>query len=186
MRTILYSLALLGLSALFVQAAPAPSPRQVAAEAILGAVPTWTPLVARSQIQANLQAILPNVISSSKVRQLTCLRGETDPVNWVLRHLQFEHDASKKGVRVRLEGCHPREAMTLLTAIVNAHSARMEEQRRGFTETNLNQQLLMQRIAIRGRGVPRIVQMKTETTFDHQLFHAPAVIEKPKLVTSRR
>jgi hypothetical protein len=110
---------------LALPAAPAPLPKTGVAEAVLG--PQGLPLPAARRHLLELAEV--EVLYSSKLSQLACLRGEKDPVAWVAARLSVEADPASKGVRVRLGGCQPREALALLSAVVGAYAAEHSRKR---------------------------------------------------------
>jgi hypothetical protein len=186
MRMLIYSFGLLLLIVGSLDSAPAPIPREGAAEAVLGA-----PLDrdGRSIIRSQLQSLFHEVLRTERVRNLNCLRGERDPHTWLSKRLHVENDKAKKGVRVRLEGCTPREALTLLTAIVEAHSTKHTRER---AERQLyvdrRKEVLVRFAALRnarGAGI-EIDEMTNRLRDMEAMLSVPAVIQPPRLVSKGR
>jgi hypothetical protein len=176
-------LVLLVLLAALADAAPAPLPQNGTAEAVLGGSNARDPAAVR---QLLLRQVVVQALRSDKVRRLNCLRGERDPSAWLAGRLKVEADPKRKGVRVRLEGCQPREALTLLSALVDGYAAACRLESREAQEYMLRRALVQQRLALQGAIAARAAAQEQRLREMEASLAVPAVIQAPKLVRSER
>jgi hypothetical protein len=155
-----------------------------AAEAILGAPDIRQTETVR---QCLLRQLLPVALRSEGVQKLTCLRGEKNPSAWLAAHLRVEPAVAEKGVRVRLDGCNPKEALVLLSALTDAYkssrgTAHDEVREVLMRRALIQQQLILQR-AIPAGGLFQIAVQERQLELG---VSGPVVIQAPKLVGTTR
>jgi len=183
MRRLACPLALLVLPAALASAAPAPLPRSGTAEAVLGAPNVRDPEAVR---QLFLRQLLPQALRSDQVRRLSCLRGERDPSAWLAGRLHVEADGKRNAVRVRLDGCHPREALALLSALVEGYAAARKLECLQLKEYLARRALLRQRLALQGAMAAAAAVQELRLNEAEAALAVPAVIQAPKLVATER
>jgi hypothetical protein len=99
-------------------AAPAPPQRLATAEAVV-APPMGNP----REVAARLLSAegLATAVRSGGAMSLGCLRGEPKPPAWLAARLSAAVDERRGTVTIRLEGCPSKDAVALLTAVVEAY-----------------------------------------------------------------
>jgi hypothetical protein len=152
--------------------APVPPPRTGVAEAVFSPTGRGTESVRRS-----LLAALPRALQSEKAQGLNCLKGEANPAEWVGKHLRAEEVTPGGPVRVRLAGCRPSEALSLLTALVAAYESGRRS--RGLEEELVAGQLRQRMVVARGGNGGVIVTERTVTR-----RRGAAVLQRPRLIDS--
>jgi hypothetical protein len=101
-------------------AAPVPPPRLVTAEAVLK-----PPKGGSGDLAAKLTSrpLLNSVLRSKAAASLGCLRWENDPHAWLASRLKAGVDSGRGTVAIRLADCPRKDAVALLTAVVEAYKA---------------------------------------------------------------
>jgi hypothetical protein len=123
MRSFLSSFALFLAAASLAQAAPAPFPREVADVKVrlkgLSLAKVTDDLRARS--------FALEVLKDKRVLNLACLKGRADQVRWLNARMKVR--SSGDGLRITLENCPSKEAVLLLSAVVEAYINRVDTTR---------------------------------------------------------
>jgi len=155
--------------------APVPPPRTGVAEAVVNSFGSG-----HAGVRQAMQAAVPQLLQADRVKKLACLKGERDPAGWLGKRLRADEVAPGGPVRVRLEGCRPEEALSLLTALVDAYEAG----RRVSREQELYaRQVQAQVLVLQGGNVPKRLVERAGPTGRRD---APAVLQRAKLVGSAR
>src|SRR5262245_1056252 len=162
---------------LVVGFAPVPPPRTGVAEAVVNAFGSGP-----TGVRQALLAAVPHVLQGDRVKRLACLKGETDVAAWLGKRLRAEEVAPGGPVRLRLDGCRPKEALALLAALVEAYeSRRVVVEYEALAGGQLQQRVWAARVAqAQGGGAPVVL-------FERSAMvprGGPVVLQRPKLVGS--
>jgi hypothetical protein len=116
---------------LFAAAPPAPRPAPVAtATAVIGVTARGGDLPDRflGHPQGGLRhwRVVRAALSRPEVANLPCLKGRPGAEAWVIARLKTRLVAEAKEVHVSLEGCPPKEAVTLLNAVLTDYFIKVD------------------------------------------------------------
>jgi hypothetical protein len=168
-----------------VYAAPAPPARLVTAETVVKPLQGGPRELATRLLSAPLAGA---AVRSREAVALGCLSGEKNPTSWLATRLRVSVDEVRGTVTVRLVDCPRRDAVALLSAVVEAYKADALGRGRASINARYEQAMVFQiLIAAQQANAPAPVNVTFEMVgeaagvskaeMDRSVIQAPRIVQ---------
>jgi beta-lactamase regulating signal transducer with metallopeptidase domain len=121
--------------------------------------------------------VLTSALQHSGVAELTCLRGEQDPIGWLMRHVDVCMQPGSEILSISVRGVDAAEARAIVTAVSQAYLANVVDVEK--------QTILKQRDALERKYMESMAGVRAKLDTYHQLVQSLGIADSEEASTQR-